>query len=1358
MLKSQGIALRNARRLAVLIVALVAGAMLAGRVPASRADSPPLGPIDPNHAEQTLINLANKFSATDILSALNNTPVPYVVCIGAGTAPTTCVNQKAGSPTRFDADQSKTTGQGGGGQDIQVEVHTELTPTPHLRLNINRLGAAPFASNLQVAVAFPFAAFNGEPLLAPNLFFGYRTTSPFNGTVYPAGGSAPATVQYLITPHLLGGANHVLDLQINTTGALNPVQFLGGHFDGTSTTGVQNVLGIAALADPVPASMTYSMDVAQNLFSATPTTTNSQFGLSYSASSPAKIIFDYLENEQFPFVGGVPDFQTQVTFDQMPTSEQLAINVDFAARTLTLSHDANAPIGKITLEHKRRDGLTIKGVATQVPTSVDLTLTFNPSVTIDVNGNTMDIEFTATQDGGFPGSNALFGHVMRFFHVKATDIADVTASYDGPTQNFALTTPNPGEFIGSLAFVIDDDAGSIDDPVIEFPPDQTSLGTGVGEPWDDPNRHIFSFVDDGTHGTAAARLIGVDEASLTLSSGSLADVGEKYVLTLAAPKPLTAYVNLEPAAVFLPASITDLEATCNIHDFPMGTVDLDLQLPPPSLKFTFSTIPAGQSIDDIFCAGNVNSLFFELVAGDVPAGIDFTFTPADNALPDAQGSLVLTTPTPVGKLGVRLWAPTGDTLDDNGFSTSDLLGVALDDARFLANTIPDVTATWSDGANTNISFTTPGAGEPSLGGLQVGVSTIQKFASQFPTPNAGTEHYGTLIDKGGVLEKTLKAGAFGIDTFTYTSDADSLAVHYAADIARLLTVDVESNFGGHFFEDYSIDAVLTVDKVPQTFDFSTNMRTQLDYTASSGIAAIDVNGDVDDSNNAIDDRTTVDFDADVLPQEIHFLIDPATGASLTLVGPPIDLVSLELSSNVGIFGSSYKHILGSVEDIPTSGWTAAWGTVPNLHASLNAGAPLGPISVILSKDIKANTPSKYDPFTVAGGAVTYTAFAREVDRRYFRQGSGDDDVRETTFMSRLDGLYNSTSQLDPGEDHLIIRDDSKFISVRGTGFQCLSAQVGPGSFQCVADGSVAAGEANASVLIPVAGVHPFYVGIEDSPDKFLTVQVPDVPDSTSAVAGTARFNLDFSGSAGDILIYKGPLPSVGDFTDALKVQLINTPSFIHATWDLGFPGGIHLDTSGVLEVRLLTQNGSERTVVDFGAGDLAADWGIDVLEVEGFECKEDLGPIPPFFAECGTWLTIVGAHATFSASPAIEGFVANYTKEDSPSALSTDPPAMNGSEYVPRLHLLVDNLDSISGSASIDVCVVPLPLPVPCVAPGVLLPHIGINVSGDFNFDFWDLGGGPLDFLGDPDYVDSNPWDLFPIFHSQDDHLFPFGP
>ena len=45
-----------------------------------------------------------------------------------------------------------------------VEVNTELLPTPHLELSIDRIGTANFVSDFTVLVAFPFDAFTAELL------------------------------------------------------------------------------------------------------------------------------------------------------------------------------------------------------------------------------------------------------------------------------------------------------------------------------------------------------------------------------------------------------------------------------------------------------------------------------------------------------------------------------------------------------------------------------------------------------------------------------------------------------------------------------------------------------------------------------------------------------------------------------------------------------------------------------------------------------------------------------------------------------------------------------------------------------------------------------------------------------------------------------------------------------------------------------------------------------------------------------------------------------------------------------------------------------------------------------------------
>jgi len=82
----------------------------------------------------------------------------------------------------------------------------------------------------------------------------------------------------------------------------------------------------------------------------------------------------------------------------------------------------------------------------------------------------------------------------------------------------------------------------------------------------------------------------------------------------------------------------------------------------------------------------------------------------------------------------------------------------------------------------------------------------------------------------------------------------------------------------------------------------------------------------------------------------------------------------------------------------------------------------------------------------------------------------------------------------------------------------------------------------------------------------------------------------------------------------------------------------------------------------------------------------------------------------------------------------------------------VDDFSHFAASAQLEVCLIGV-----CPIGGVL-PNTDITTDllGSFNFDWWDLGGGFLGFFGDPDYIDNNPWDLWPVGHSQDSHYLPF--
>src|SRR5690606_31011774 len=150
------------------------------------------------------------------------------------------------------------------------------------------------------------------------------------------------------------------------------------------------------------------------------------------------------------------------------------------------------------------------------------------------------------------------------------------------------------------------------------------------------------------------------------------------------------------------------------------------------------------------------------------------------------------------------------------------------------------------------------------------------------------------------------------------------------------------------------------------------------------------------------------------------------------------------------------------------------------------------------------------------------------------------------------------------------------------------------------------------------------------------------------------------------LIYQGPLPGAVEGDDVTKVILLDTPSFVHADWGLGFPGGISLDTSNPLEVRLLAQGASDRTLAAFQVGDLTANWGIDTVTTDE-KCQLD----PP---GCGLYLQFAKVSFDFDANPAVDGYVFTYVTDGSPSGLSPAGPAPDpGGEYVPQVSFLLDD-------------------------------------------------------------------------------------
>jgi len=564
---------------AVLALSLLAGAG-SGQIPPD--------PIFPDNGELTLLNAINAIPLQDVENALDHFPVPFVAyCAAAGAAPT-IDNQKAGSPKRLDCDRSLATGMGG--NDVQVEVNTILLPTPHLRLNVNRLGSAPFAQDIEVLVAFPFDAFNGEDATLPgdpNLFFGYQSTGAFNGTIYPSGGQAPATMQFDFTPHILAGTSHTFDLTVATTGASNPIRFISGHFDGTSATGILNASAIGMLDDPVPASWTLGIGTTESVIdSSASALTNTALNLTWNSSAPTKALFNYLENETFPFKA--PDYNSALIFNQMPTSAKISLRANEAAKTATLGWEASAPVGSILLLHNRKDGLSYTGALTDVPTKVDLTLHDDGSADLDVNANTLDGNVNVSQLGGFASTAGFFNWDVGYLHAGFENAPDLHVEYVAADKRFLARAVNAGESIDAVELQIDDGPFCIQNGGVDINCDGTINGSdtgsesgvvvtggrldvngdGVADASDDgavagsapavvatdgmidldhngvinddddgnltllelppawgtlPLEHIASLVDHGPQGTAAARAVKISQAGFDLDSQQIID-------------------------------------------------------------------------------------------------------------------------------------------------------------------------------------------------------------------------------------------------------------------------------------------------------------------------------------------------------------------------------------------------------------------------------------------------------------------------------------------------------------------------------------------------------------------------------------------------------------------------------------------------------------------------------------------------------------------------------------------------------------------------------------------------------------------------------------------------------------------
>lgn len=1335
-----------------------------------------------------LLDIINALSSKNIQQAMAQYPVPFAI-VTRTTASSACpvlggvveliTVFRAGAGKKIDTDACLATGRGGSDIEVQVEQILPTATTPfRLRLTILRIDspggqtALELARDLTAVVAFPMDAFNPETLAAPPyLFWGYSTrenTAATCGT--PCSKFIPQSEQLVFAPNVFGGTVHTLGMTLNSSGTPDSVRFLGGLYQNQLALEAPppgaTILDLNAssvrLTKPVPATATLSLDTSE-LFSPTPDLSKVSVTWSASALTTAVITFD--ETVGAATDPSAPHYMDSITIDRLPTSEVLSLELDLngVPPTFKIHHVGNSVIGSVIVDRTQSNNaaeqrLTLTGVPLQADATLKadgLTGTFGP---LNAAVNTPALG-SAVLD--LYANNGLLGSTFKRAQAKIEVIPDFFIQWTaGATLHVTAGAAIPGDSIGFVGAAMSTQdmplppvggpPGVNPFPVIWDPNPSSHLG--------DTDRDHVLALEDGVDGPRtgfrfAAGLAQLQNVTLDLTAAT-PDAAFNITLAAANHMKMRLYIDKNTATV-LPHT-KNVRVDCDIHDVPVWMILTSTNF---SNQWQYT---AASTIEQITCSGVIGTLEFELLMQNVPSSMTLDYDPANHFNLTIPGGQQL------GLFQLTFYDPFGI----DGTASTGLFGVEeLRHARARVAQVPSINSTWTYGAGPfSFNFATPGGilGSAELRGSVRDDGGLNNIPVA-PASVGASDDYAQLQDQGtsGTMQKLFGFRVVDLDTASFSmTAAGAVSLNYASTAAHPLRIFWNTHETSVLTgPDKRINATLNVLNLPATVNFSSNFRTQLSYTASSGVAEINLTADIGLVQGDSSVQTThVDGLLTGLPATVTYALVPATEGSATLtMSAPITRAMVELTSDTRILNEPYKHILVDVHDIPAN-WSALWGLAPNPHASLSTSSPLGPVSVVVSRDTKANTPSKYNVFTAAGGAVQYTPFAREIDRRYFRQGvggTGDLNLpsgREAVFMDRLDGLYNTTTQLAGAttEDHVIYRKNSggdlDFLSIRGTGFQCISAQIGPGSLQCQAT-TVGAGELNASLNIPSPGAtHPVYVGIEDPVGTFLTVDVPNLPATTDVLVSTSKANVDFNtdpgGTSAKIIVYKGPLPMANDGDDALKVIITNPPSFIHANWDLGFPGAIHFDVSNAVEVAVLSESSGSRTVGDFVVGDLDATWGFE-SGTDTEKCTIDLPP------ECGVYLNIVKATFSFSASPAIDGFLSTYDRIGSPSELSpscTPACAHGSSEFVPRVSVLVDDFSHFAASAQLQVCLIGI-CPI-----GVILPDTDITTDllGSFNFDWWDLGGGFLDFFGDPDYIDNNPWDLWPVDHSQNSHYLPF--
>jgi hypothetical protein len=1273
-------------------------------------------PIVPSTGELNQIAQAVKHAAQTNTNALDNDPVPFAVQFSGGSAAPQVVNWHAGAPLKLDVDNNKATGNGG--NDIQVDVETVLTPTPHLTMEIDRL-AGPFAQNVNVLIAFPFNAFNTEVLPSgmPNLVIGYQTTAAGGG----AGGTAPATELITFTPHILGGTNHLFDLNFATTGASNPVIFETGEFDGLNTTGPLNARVITANVQNVPASINIGLNVAQSALATLPS--SGSIGVTWDASAATPVTFGYLEDVSVPNPA-LTNFGTTLSFNQMPTHEQISLAANEAAGTITVSSQSNAVIGAITLNTTRSDGLTITGTASGVPTALDITFGMAGTVVVNTHGSTLGgLQVTAQQTGGFVNTSSFLGYNIGYAQLGLTNVPSLTAGFIPGIDQYGVLATVPGTSIGSVSILISKDSN------VQLPPSGH---------WNDPNWDIFSLIDDGTTGTAAARMDNIQQATFNANP---TNITELFTLITTAADPMEAYLKTTATSNLIPGH--DVEVTADIQNFPSGAINFAANLP----LFGYTTTPP-QTIGSIHVFGHIDSTFFDIDAGSLPPVFAIDFDPDTHATVKAEDGFGNS--ATVGHIGVHFWNPNGTGLSGSGF----LFSTPLNDAEIRFDSIPSLHATWTNSGSTTINFNPDVAGF-FVGGAQLDVSTSFGLAP-LVAGVATSQDSVALTDLGTGAKKELSGGAFGISSFALSTDDPNHKFHlnYAANQAHVLTADFDSVKGGRYFSPFDVQEHLGIVSVPGSFDILSDFSTTFKYTATDVINSLSLSGFF---GNTLIGAINTTFLATGLPAVLDFEY-PGSSATLDMSGA-IGQLAFGLSNDShGMFGTPYRLVTATLTNIPAH-WSADWsgsGVVVEATDTSHNPAPMGVVKATVSTSTDPTDNNNFlHPFQISGpgGArINYSPFAQDVDNRFYQAGGHSDSGAAT--LAVLHDLYFGANVLGAGEDHAVAQINGgslAFFDAQFTGFQKLVYQ--PNS-----DGG------HYEFADPVAGVHPFLAGVGlDS--NYLIAHIDNVPDSAvldiNLSGGNIHFHTsnDFSmsptSSVGNIDVYYGPAGLAQDADTALRAIMQNVPDDVVLSWGFGFPdGSANFTASNEFRLLLLAQDGSHRLVAGLQLQEMEA--GYSLAFTPGVTVSTTAGFIPTsvnlklFTATAGIDNdTADSSIAANNSKPGISGIFNLYSLTDNPENINDGTPA-GAKEYTPELTVQLKDFRLFSVDLTFSLG----------LFPDLGAPHIGgpdIHTSGQFALQLWstsdiddevDLTDVDLSIYGfenKPDYVDNTPFFIIPF-------------